>query len=179
LSKPVELESARLRYLPIDTSYCSDRYLAWMNDPEVTRYLEVYKPYSLQELHDYLQKANDNKDLLFWAIHLKSNNKHIGNIKIDPVNTYHGTGEYGIMMGDRSEWGNGYAKEASISVIDYCFNILGLRKITLGVVEENIPAVSLYNSLGFETEGVYRDHGFYNGHYCNLLRMAVFNKNRS
>ena len=39
------------------------------------------------------------------GIHLKENCKHIGNIKIDPINKKHGTGEYGIMMGDKDEWG--------------------------------------------------------------------------
>jgi RimJ/RimL family protein N-acetyltransferase len=81
------------------------------------------------------------------------------------------------MMGDRSEWGKGYAAEASKAVLDYCFQEAGLRKVTLGVVEENAAAVNLYKKLGFVVEGVYKKHGLYNGHYCDLLRMAIFNPN--
>jgi RimJ/RimL family protein N-acetyltransferase len=175
MSRNVLLSSERLVYRPLNSSYCNETYLGWLNDGEVNRYLEIFEPYSMEQLHAYLEGVDKNDQLLFWAIHLQSNNRHIGNIKIDPVNRYHGYGEYGIMMGDRKEWGKGYAFEASKTIINYCFSEEQLRKITLGVVEENVPAVQLYRKLGFETEGVYKNHGLYNGHYCNLLRMAVFN----
>ena len=112
--------------------------------------------------------------MLFWAIHLIEGGKLTGNIKIDPVNKRHGLGEYGIMMGDSVEWGKGYAKEASEIVIDHCFRELRLRKITFGVVEDNSAALNLFKNLRFSTEGVYRNHGYYDGILCNLIRMAIF-----
>src|SRR5688500_4541717 len=170
-----KLSSERLEYKPLDSSYCTPQYLQWLNDPEVNRYLEIFDTYTEAQLKQYLASVEANDRLLFWAIHIKSNGKHIGNIKIDPINRYHGYGEYGIMMGDREEWGKGYAAEASRTIIDYCFREEGLRKITLGVVAENAGAVHLYKKLGFETEGTYKKHGLYNGRYCDLLRMALFN----
>ena len=169
------LESYRLIYRPLSSAYCTKEYLQWLNDEEVTRYLEIFEPYTEQQLKDYLLSVDKNDQLLFWAIHIKENNKHIGNIKIDPINRYHGYGEYGIMMGDKSEWGKGYAGEASMAIIDYCFREENLRKINLGVVEDNEAAVKLYQKLGFEIEGLYKKHGLYDGRYCNLLRMAMFN----
>jgi len=177
MSSNVELTSERLIYKSLNSSYCNDTYLQWLNDEEVNRYLEIFEPYTMERLRSYLEVVDKDKNLLFWGIHLKENNKHIGNIKIDPINRYHGYGEYGIMMGDKTEWGLGYATEASKAVVNYCFSKENLRKVTLGVVEENLAAVQLYKKLGFETEGVYKNHGLYNGHYCNLLRMAVFNPN--
>ena len=169
------LESDRLVYRPLDSKYCTQEYLNWLNDKEVTRYLEIFEPYTELQLRTYLEESSKNKGLLFWAIHLKRNNKHIGNIKIDPVNRHHGLGEYGIMMGDKEEWGKGYASEASKTIIEFCFNELRLRKITLGVVKENTAAVNLYVNLGFKTEGVYEKHGLYDGEYRDVLRMAIFN----
>jgi ribosomal-protein-alanine N-acetyltransferase len=164
-----------LYYKAVSLAHFSDEYISWMNDPDVYRYLETGGNYTADDLRTYLTAAEANKNLLFWAIHIKSTDKHIGNIKIDPVNARHGYGEYAIMMGDRTAWGHGYAKEASATIIRYCFERLHLRKITLGVVEENAAAVSLYKRLGFAIEGVYHKHGLYNGHYCNVLRMALFN----
>ena len=169
------LESLRLVFKPLNSSYCNDSYLQWLNDKEVTRYLEIFEPYSKEQLKDYLEMVDKNERLLFWAIHSKETDLHIGNIKIDPINYYHRYGEYGIMMGDKGQWGKGYAAEASMAIIDYCFKEMNLRKINLGVVEDNEGAVKLYQKLGFKTEGVYRKHGLYDGRYCNLLRMAIFN----
>lgn len=170
------LNSERLRLLPLNLTHCTTEYVAWMNNHEVFRYLETGGNHKIEDLRKYLESVEACDSMLFWAIHLKESGKHIGNIKIDPVNKRHGLGEYGIMMGDSDEWGKGYAKEASEIVINHCFRELRIRKITLGVVEDNSAAMNLYKKLGFSIEGVFRDHGYYDGKLCNLIRMAIFNR---
>lgn len=168
------LDTPRLVLRKLDTSFCAERYVNWMNDKTVNLYLESGGDYTIDKLCNYLETV-ENQDILFWAICLKDSGKHIGNIKIDPVNFRHQYGEYGIMMGDSTEWGKGYAKEASKAVLDYCFSVLELRKINLGVVEDNYSAVKLYRALGFEVEGIFKNHGIYDHKLCNVLRMALFN----
>ena len=100
----------------------------------------------------------------------------LDSIKIDPINYRNRVGEYGILMGDRTEWRKGYAKEATLTIINYCFSgNENLRKITLGVVEDNITAVKLYEDIGFEIEGRYKHHAYHDSKWCNVLRMAIFN----
>ena len=172
-----DLHTNQLYLKPLGLEHVSDDYVNWLNDAEVIRYLETGGDYTREKLQDYLSSVEKNK-ILFWAIHLKVNNNHIGNIKIDPVNLRHGFGEYGILMGDRSEWGKGYAKEASELVIRFCFGPeLNLRKIVLGVVRDNIAAYALYQKMGFVTEGIYKEHGIYDGKKCDIIRMAIFNPN--
>lgn len=148
--KAVELESERLFLKPLSQKHLSLAYVNWLNDIEVNTYLESGGNYTLQLLADFL-KEQEQKDILFWAIHLKNSNKHIGNIKIDPINYEQSSGEFGILMGDKENWGKGFANEASNRIIKYCFEQLKLTKITLGVIENNIKAVSLYHKIGFIT----------------------------
>lgn len=155
--------------------HCNQIYLNWLNDPEVNRYLEISEEYNMETLSKYIKDSIINS-IFIWAIHIKENNKHIGNIKIDPINYRHGFGEYGIMMGDRIEWGKGYAREASLLVIDFCFHKLKLRKINLGVVSANTSAMGLYQKLGFVIEGTYKRHGYYDNKLQDLIRMALFNQ---
>jgi ribosomal-protein-alanine N-acetyltransferase len=169
-----KLESQRLLLIPINNSFCSVSYLSWLNDPDVCKYLESGGAYNIDTLNEYILNAVNN-NVFLWAICLKNNNKHIGNIKIDPISFRHQRGEYGILIGDKTEWGKGYAKEASDLIIDFCFKKLNLRKITLGVVESNKAAVSLYKKMCFHIEGVYKDHGIYENKVENVLRMAIFN----
>lgn len=170
------LESDRLVLKPLTLEHLTQDYVNWLNDEEVYRYLETGGNYTLQMLEAYLNEV-EKQDIYFWAIHIKSNYLHIGNIKVDPVNPQHGLGEYGIMMGRKSEWGKGYAKEATQKIIDFCFTELNIRKLTLGVIENNANAFKLYKTLGFEIEGIYKKHGFYSGEFCNTVRMAKFNPN--
>jgi len=168
------LESERLLYKPLSIEHLSREYISWLNDPEVTKYLETGGNYTMDMLKDYLIEI-EQKEILFWGIHIKESLIHIGNIKIDPINLRHNVAEYGIMMGRKSEWGKGYAKEASQTIIDYCFKKLGIRKISLGVVANNLTAYNLYKKLGFETEGILKKDGIYGGTYCDGIRMAIFN----
>ncbi len=79
-----KLESQRLLLIPINNSFCSVSYLSWLNDPEICKYLESGGAYNMVTLNEYIHNAVIN-NVFFWAICLKSNNKHIGNIKIDPI----------------------------------------------------------------------------------------------
>jgi ribosomal-protein-alanine N-acetyltransferase len=170
------IESERLYFRPISLAHLSQDYVNWLNDEDVYRYMETRGNYSLEILKTFLRECELSKKL-FWAIHLKLNNLHIGNIKIDPVNLKHGTAEYSIMMGRKEEWGNGYAWESSERIIKYCFDEVKLRKITLGVIAENSAAIKLYKKLGFNTEGIYKKHVIYDGKYHDVLRIAIFNSN--
>ena len=170
--KNIDLESERLIYKRVSTEHVTDTYVDWLNDTEVNRYLETRGAYTLDLLKAYVKEQNSN-EIYFWAIHLKGTNKHIGNIKIDPISAELNSGEYGILMGDKSNWGKGYAKEASLRIVKYCFDELRLSKITLGVIQDNDNAVQLYKKIGFTIDEVRNNIGIYNNKLSNSLRMST------
>tara|TARA_A100001015_G_scaffold321496_1_gene452561 strand:+ start:1108 stop:2493 length:1386 start_codon:yes stop_codon:yes gene_type:complete len=148
MNKTVTLRSERLTYEPLNMKHLSEKYVNWMNDKDVNIYMSSGGDYTLEKLRLFLLDQQKKK-ILFWAI-IKTNTKeHIGNIKIDPIDEKRKSGEYGIMIGNKLEWGKGYAKEASKTIIKYCFEEIGLNEITLGVNKSNINAIKLYDRLGF------------------------------
>ncbi len=168
------LNSERLFYAKVSEEHAHDSYLSWMHDSEVNYFIETGKyPETIDSLKDYINKI-PHKEVLFLAIHKKKDKKHIGNIKIDSINRIHSIAEYGILLGDKSEWGKGYAKEATITILNHCFNVLNIRKITLGVIAGNDSAINLYKKLGFEIEGQFVDHYYCNGEYRDVFRMGLF-----
>jgi ribosomal-protein-alanine N-acetyltransferase len=174
------LTTDRLYLEAVSAKHCTQEYCDWLNDAEVNKYLETGTfPYSIEQLADYINSYAKAKNIIFLAVHLKENGKHIGNVKIEPINLIHGTAEYGILIGDKSSWKKGFAKEASTAVFNHCFKTLNLRKITLGVIEDNNDAVVLYQKMGFVIEGNYHKHVYCDGEYRNVVRMALFNPNRA
>ena len=145
----IELKSKRLIFEPIGMKHLSEDYVNWMNDPEVINYMDSGGDYSTEKLKKFLSEQV-RKKILFWSIIVKDTNKHIGNIKIDPIDKEKMSAEYGIMIGDKSEWGKGYGYEASERVIQYCFDNLNINQITLGVKDSNLKAIKLYEELGFQ-----------------------------
>ena len=167
------LETNRLKLIPISIEFCKQYYVDWLNDPEVTKYLESGGDYTIEKLYDYLRNL-ENEIIFFWAIIIKKTENHIGNIKIDPIDWDLKKGEYGIMIGDKSEWGKGYAKEASIKVIEECFQLI--NEITLGFVESNEIAKKMYLSLGFIQEGEPNLYLRSNGKFEKCIRMRLLKK---
>ncbi len=168
------LYTERLFLEPLGLQHATQKYVSWLNDPEVYKYLESKGGQTIDTLIEFINH-NIANHVYIWAIIDRSLNQHIGNIKIDPINNTHKFGEYGILIGDKSYWGKGYAREASQAVLNYFFgNEKYLRKINLGVVKSNKDAINLYNKLGFKQEGYLQRHFIYNGSEEDVIRMAIF-----
>jgi ribosomal-protein-alanine N-acetyltransferase len=168
------LDTERLFLEPLSLKHATENYLSWLNDPEVYQYLDTRGGQTIDTLNKFINYQINNK-VYIWAIIDKLLNAHIGNIKIDPINDLHKYGEYGILIGNKNYWGKGFASEASLEVLNYFFRDNNhLRKINLGVVENNIEAIKLYQKLGFKQEGYLQRHFVYDGVEVDVIRMAIF-----
>jgi RimJ/RimL family protein N-acetyltransferase len=170
--KNIDIESERLIYKRVSAEHVTEAYVNWINDSEVNKYLETRGNYTLDLLKTYVEEQYNN-EIYFWAIHLIGSEKHIGNIKIDPIHIETNTGDYGILMGDKSNWGKGYAKEATLRILDYSFNDIKLSKINLGVIEDNVNAFELYKKIGFKITEIKKDFGVYNDKLSNSISMSL------
>ena len=68
--------------------------------------------------------------------------------------------------------GRGIGRQLMQRTIDAAF-AFGLTRIELTVRENNLNAIALYKSLGFETEGLHRNAVCIEGQYENLSSMAL------
>jgi len=67
------------------------------------------------------------------------------------------------MIGRKEFWGRGYAFEAWSLLLEYAFEVLGLRKIIAGAVVGNVPSMVVLKKLGFKVEGRLRQEFVMNG----------------
>lgn len=149
-------------------------YFDWLNDQDVTRFMESGKfPNSEENMMNFYNNIVNSRDNILLAIVTNHENKHIGNIKLGSINWIHRRAEIGIMIGDKTEQGKGYAAEAIKLLLDHAFSKLNLRKIILGVISENTAAVKLYQKIGFKTEGTAREEMYYDGKYHDMIYMGI------
>lgn len=114
----------------------------------------------------------DNKNI-FATITL-SNNKPIGLLAILNVDKENRKGEMRKLIGEMSERGKGYAKEATQSWLKYCVGYLGLNKIYINTIEANFKNITLNRQLGFKIEGLLKKECIINNVEHDVLRMAYF-----
>lgn len=148
------------------------RYVQWINDVEVTRHLSMFLPMSIEDEVDWYESQRKNPNIHNFAIEL-NDGRHIGSIGLMAVDQRVRMAELGIFIGEKAEWGKGYAREAIGLLLEFGFNMLNLNRIYLRVDTENIYAIRCYKRCGFVTEGEYRQVTFRDGHYGNQFIMSV------
>lgn len=155
---PAGLETSRLYLRRLTENEVTPNYVSWLNDKEVNRYLESrFRHYSREDLTRFIRNISNEKHSAFFGMFLKKNDKHIGNIKIDEIHEYHLRGTIGLLLGDKSEWGKGYATEAIAAVTQYGFDQLKLVKVCAGCYESNIGSKIAFEKVGYKAEGFLRN----------------------
>ena len=152
-----------------------DEYLSWLNDPEVTRYLETgNSTATLASLRDYLKRFEGSSADLIFAIVDRGTDTHIGNVTLNHISPVHLTTATGLLIGRKEFWGKGIAFEAWSLVIEYAFQSLGMRKVVAGVVAEHAPSVKTLKKLGFQVEGTFRKEVLVDGEFRDKLSLGMF-----
>ncbi len=149
MDKSIIINGERLYLRNLREDDASAEYLSWLNDSEVKKYLESPETKEISQIRDYIQKQKENPDSFFVGIFDKQTNQHIGNVKLEPIDWPTKTAVFGTLIGNKDYWGKGYGQEATALVVGYGFQQLGLKKITLGVIEYNIRAINCYKKVGF------------------------------
>jgi len=172
-NKTKKLKGEKIYLRAVYASDARPEYVRWLNDKEVNQFLESrFKRYSLGKLRQYILTASKDRDTLFLAIIRNEDNKHVGNIKLGPIDWNHKVGEIGIMIGDKASWGKGYATASINLLAAYAFEVLRLHKLTAGVYENNIGSYKAFKKCGFFEEGKLIKHYLYEGKYIDGIRLV-------
>jgi RimJ/RimL family protein N-acetyltransferase len=153
------LQGSRIYLREVRPEDVNDHYYQWLNDPEVTRYLETrFIPQSKQQISAFVQQKDGNRDDILLAICDRTTGQHIGNIKLGPINWYHRRGDISLFIGEKSYWGKGIAGEAIGLVLEFAFNTLNLNKLAAGAYTCNKGSVKAFLRHGFKIEGQLEEH---------------------
>jgi len=136
---------------------CNERYLQWLKDGAVNRYLETrWTEQSLESIVHFVAAARAAQDSYLFAIIQRPPGRHIGNIRLGPINAHHGYGDISYFIGERDLWGQGYATEAIRCATDVGFRVLGLHRLQAGVYAENVASARALERVGYVLEGRFR-----------------------
>lgn len=133
---------------PLELNDCTERYVNWLNDPFVNRWLETrYVTQTLETIRTYVKNTGG-----MYAI-LNEDQVHIGNLRLGPVSDRHETASVSYFIGDRSNWGKGYASDAVKTICNHAFNKLKLHKVKAGAYGKNVGSHRVLLKAGFTLEG--------------------------
>lgn len=146
---PVENEAVVLRLLEESDLLLT---LSWRNQDNIRRWFFTTEEIPFEKHQAWFNRYRTlDTDFVFIILAKALNLKPIGQISLYAIDWQSLIGEYGrLMIGEPQARGKGLAKSASLLLLQIGFDILGLREIVLEVKQDNLPAVSIYRSIGFE-----------------------------
>jgi [ribosomal protein S5]-alanine N-acetyltransferase len=138
----------------------TERYLSWFKDDLVTKFLDA-RNLSKEEVLNYIKSSQETGSYYIYAICLRHNDLHIGNIKIGPIKRNDGISDLVTVVGDNSYWGKGIARLAIIQAVNIGFNQGGIRKFSASINSLNSASVKAYTGAGLKVEAIIKNY-FYN-----------------
>ena len=148
------------------------RYVSWLNDPDVTKYLGHIAPLNLDDETAWYERQRSDQGVLHLAIDTPEG-IHIGSVSLMNIDTRSQKAELGIMIGLKSDWGKGYGTEAINIILDYGFKTLNLNRIFLYVDTEHAGGITCYQRCGFTQEGELRQETYRDGQFRNMYIMSI------
>ena len=157
-------------------------FAVWLNDPEVRQGISIYLPMSQAEEENWfenmLKRPPDERPLCIElrqpAVEGQPEGwKLIGNCGFMDIDRRNRATEFGIMIGEKSHWNQGYGSEAVRLLLKLGFDTLNLNRIFLRVFETNPRAIRAYEKAGFTREGRQRQAEWQDGKYIDVLVMSI------
>ena len=138
-------KTVRLRAITADDTA---KIVAWRNRDFVRRNF-IYQELFTEEGHRKWFREQVVPGHVAQFIICLPDGGEIGSVYLRDIDREAGTAEYGIFIGEKEALGRGYGTAAATEALRYAFAKLGLKKVFLRFLADNIGAGKSYERAGF------------------------------
>ncbi|MBN1562408.1 MAG: GNAT family N-acetyltransferase [Anaerolineae bacterium] len=150
----------------------------WYQDTDFARRFDAAPamPKTEKQVAEYIEDQQKSPTGYPFAIRLLDAEDMIGYCELDGILWNQGTGWLALAIGDPALRGQGYGTEALRLLLAFGFAELNLRRVQLTVFSYNVPAIRLYEKLGFQREGVFREFLHRDGRTFDMLLYGLLRR---
>jgi RimJ/RimL family protein N-acetyltransferase len=150
-----------------------ERFVRFFADPEVRANLDMVLGLSnAQEIAWFEEQLRQPPLEQPFAVDLVQGTERprlIGGAGLRAFDWRNRSAELGLVIGDKSMWGQGLGTEITRLLLRHAFFTLNLHRVWLRVFADHARAQKVYEKVGFTLEGRQRDGDFRNGRYRDVL----------
>lgn len=148
-------------------------FVSWVNDPEVRQFVSNRFPCTEGFEKKWVENLGQKQDKDVVLV-IEVSGKPIGLMGIHKIDWLNRIGTTGAMIGEKEYWGKGYGTDAKMVLLDYAFNVLGLRKIMSRVFAFNGRSLAYSLHCGYKEEGRLRKQHFAGGEFHDEIILGIF-----
>jgi len=173
---PAAVDWASVALTPLEAGDL-DRLNAWQNDPEIIDLTMGFRgPVSRETTAEWITKVTDEHLKARAVFAIRRGATIVGVVQLQAIDWVQRTATLGVYVGEPGDRGAGLGRAAVCLLLDYAFNGLDLHRIGLEVIASN-PAARLYESLGFQREGIRREPYLRDGAREDVLLYGLLKDN--
>lgn len=174
MNNMLKLNGSSIYLRPIELADVSQKYVDWLNDPDVNQFLETrYTQQTLESVEQFVNSRLNHPDEILLAICANANHEHIGNIKLGPICRIHKRAQVSLFIGDKSYWHQGLASEAVALVTKYGFEQQGLNYIFAGAYSLNIGSIKAFERCNYRHHGLLKEYYLVDGQPVDLVYLGI------
>jgi len=149
------IRTKRLILRDIEVKDISPEYIKWLNDPEVTKFLEIrFVPQTKERVKKYIEeKLKNTKDTKHFGVYDNDGTRLVGTVTLPKINWNHYYADISFVIGHPDAQKKRYATEAVHGVVHYVFTYCGLKKLWAGYYSGHIASARVLEKNGFKVEG--------------------------
>ncbi|MBB5921399.1 RimJ/RimL family protein N-acetyltransferase [Actinoalloteichus hoggarensis] len=166
------LHGASIRLEPQEERHF-DGIWRMLGDAESTRLTGTHQKFSEPQIRRWLATRHEHHDRADWAIVRRADDVVVGEVVLNDLDVNNASVNLRIGLAGPEVFGRGYGTEATRLVVDYAFDVAGLHRISLDVLDVNPRARRVYEKCGFTVEGVHREALRWDGRWHDAVFMAL------
>jgi ribosomal-protein-alanine N-acetyltransferase len=170
----VGVRGEHVRLVPPDRTLHLENALAWLNDPEITATIKMSLGVTRRQEELFFDQIETKRDNDFvWAI-VDPDDRHIGFIGLHEINWRNRSATGGLVIGEKSAWGRGFATDAVGARTRFAFGELGLHRIAGHTI--NAAMKRVYVKCGYQHEGIARRAFWRQGRWHDADLFAILDE---
>ena len=145
--------------------------LEWMHDNTINcNFQYPFAEMTIEKVKDFIKNSFNEENKHFAIVDAKD--EYLGTISLKNISQKNKNAEYAIVTRKKAH-GTGAAMQATQELLCYAFQELGLHKVYLNVLEDNIRARKFYEKCGFVQEGISKDAIMASDGYQSLVWYGI------
>ncbi|MDP8956594.1 MAG: GNAT family N-acetyltransferase [Actinomycetota bacterium] len=141
----------------------------WMNHPEIWWYMDYEMPVSLVDVAQDVERSRREGHPYTIVVE----GRPIGRIGLNQFRTRDRVCSLYMYIGEPSFWGQGYARDAVMTLLAYAFDRWDLHQVELWTLADNNRAIDVYATCGFVREASLRERSWKGGRWVDRVVMSV------
>ena len=151
----ISLKGQKIRLRAVEPSDAK-LIFEWENNEQNWQLSQTLVPFSMHTIKQYVETASDDifeaKQLRLMIVDLKSE-KTIGSIDLFDFDAYNLKAGVGILINDKTDRKQGFAKESLELLKEYSKEFLGLKQLYCNISIDNKASIALFENCDFVKTG--------------------------